>query len=80
MPTHHPRSAAAWATYPSYRVTLSDADGRILWSGEGLTPSHLDTLTVSLPTSFLGEGDHEVRVEGRDRQGHTTPSVASPSE
>jgi len=60
------------ATYPSYRVTLTRPDGETLWTGEGLTPNHRDALTVSLHSSFLAAGDHELRVEGRDPQGNVT--------
>jgi len=57
------------AAYPSYRVSLTRADGESLWSGEGLTPAPRDVLTVSLHSSSLDAGDHEVRVEGRAADG-----------
>ena len=49
--------------FDRYRVTLQ-SDGSPLWVGENLSLNHLDTLTVSLHSSFLSEGDYDLRVAG----------------
>lgn len=57
--------------HDSYRVTLADAEGKTLWTGEGLTPNHLDALSVGLHSSLLAAGDYELGVEGVDEPGGT---------
>ncbi len=47
-----------------YRVTLSDAAGEILWTGDDLEPNLYDTLLVALPSSFLAPGSYRITVEG----------------
>lgn len=46
-----------------YRVTLRDAAGEILWSGDDLEPTLYDTLVVLLPTSFLAPGEYRIDLE-----------------
>lgn len=60
--------------FETYSVTLRNVEGKILWSGEGLSPNHLDALTVSLHSSFLGKGDYELEAEGLQGGGPPTPA------
>lgn len=53
----------------SYRLTLWDAGGTVLWTGDGLEPNLYDTLTVVLPPSFLGPGSYRITVEGTSAAG-----------
>jgi len=53
----------------SYRVTLRDAAGGVLWTGEDLEPNLYDTLTVVFPPSFLGPGSYRITVEGTSAAG-----------
>ena len=48
---------------PAYRVSLVDAAGETVWVGDDLSPNHLDSLTVSLHSSSLEEGDYTLRAE-----------------
>lgn len=54
----------------TYRVTLSDEAGRVLWRGDGLAPNLYGTLLVALPSSFLAPGRYRITVEG-----HTTAGI-----
>jgi hypothetical protein len=49
---------------PSYHAVLRDAGGREIWSGEGLQPNELDSLSLSLPSTLLTPGDYTFTVEG----------------
>jgi hypothetical protein len=59
--------------HPSYRATLVDRGGRIVWQGSGLRPDAQETLTIALPTSQLRSGDFTVRVEGVPAKGRAVP-------
>ncbi len=52
-----------------YRVTLADAAGRVLWTGDDLEPNLYDTLLVALPPSFLPAGSYRITVEGLSASG-----------
>jgi len=55
------------STSPSYRAILRDAQGRELWSGEGLLPigdQDAQSLNLSLPGSLLAPGNYTLVVEG----------------
>jgi len=47
-----------------YRVTLRNALGQVLWTGDDLEPNLYDTLLVALPPSFLAPGSYHITVEG----------------
>ncbi len=47
----------------SYRVTLRDEAGGVLWRGEDLAPNLYDTLLVALPSAFLAPGRYRITVE-----------------
>lgn len=46
-----------------YRVTLLDAAGEVLWSGDGLEPNLYDTLLVALPSSYLTPGSYRITLQ-----------------
>ncbi len=48
--------------HDSYRVTLSRDDQEV-WQRDGLTPNHLDSLALSLHSTWLIAGDYLARVE-----------------
>ncbi len=48
----------------SYRVTLGDQAGQVLWRGEDLEPNLYGTLLVALPSTFLAPGRYRITVEG----------------
>lgn len=50
---------------PRYRVTLRDAAGEVLWTGDGLEPNLYDTLLVALPSSYLTPGSYRITIEGQ---------------
>lgn len=54
----------ALVEHETYGVELEDGDGRILWQQDGLRPDALDTLTVSLHSSFLSPGDYVLELSG----------------
>jgi hypothetical protein len=60
------------ATRPAYRATLTGPDDVPVWHGDDLHPDGRDALTVSLYTGALADGDHEVRVDGRNADGTWT--------
>jgi hypothetical protein len=50
---------------PSYRAVLRDAQGKEIWSGEGLQVNEMDSVSLSLPSTLLDPGDYTVTVAGR---------------
>lgn len=50
-------------TAPRYRVTLRDAAGEAIWTGDELEPNLYDTLFVALPSSYLAPGSYRIEVE-----------------
>jgi hypothetical protein len=50
---------------PSYRAVLRDAQGKEIWSGEGLQVNEMDSVSLSLPSTLLAPGDYTVTVAGR---------------
>jgi hypothetical protein len=55
----------ALVEHETYRATLKTADGRPVWSGDGLRPDERDTLTVAFPARLLPAGRYRLEVEGR---------------
>jgi len=56
-----PAGGCAFFTIPvepegTYRVSLRDAGGKELWTGEGLTPFGDGYLTLTIPASLLEPG------------------------
>ncbi len=54
--------------YPSYDVTVSRANGTLVWSGHVIAPPSTD-ITVTLPASILIEGDYQIAVAGLGARG-----------
>lgn len=52
----------ALVEHETYGVELRDGSGRKLWEQDGLRPDALDTLTVSLHSSFLDAGDYVLEL------------------
>lgn len=50
-------------TAERYAVTLSDEEGRELWSVRDLLPDHRDTLPLTVPASTLAPGVYRLRVD-----------------
>lgn len=50
--------------HESYRVTLSRDGEDEVWQGDGLEPDHLDSLSLSLHSTWLSAGDYVAKVEG----------------
>jgi anti-sigma factor RsiW len=50
---------------PSYRAVLRDAQGKEIWSGEGLQVNEMDSVSLSLPSTLLAPGDYTLTVAGR---------------
>ncbi len=56
-----------------YRVSLLRHDGSLLWQGDELMPSHLDTLVLSLHSSILEAGDYLAQVAGLSSADEAAP-------
>ncbi len=56
-----------------YRVTLHDAAGAELWRGDDLTADESDTLTLTIHSTSLVDGEHHVEVTGLDENGALIP-------
>ncbi len=63
----------ALVEHESYQVELKDARDLCLWEQAGLRPDALDTLTVSLHTSFLSPGDYLLELAGVGPDGRAVP-------
>lgn len=63
----------------TYRVTLLNAAGDLLWQGDGLQPDVLDSLTFMLPASLLDSGAYRLVVRPAQDPGQTLtyPFVAA---
>jgi hypothetical protein len=51
-------------SYPNYAVEITNAQGQVTWSGEGLRKSRFETFTLAVPRSALPDNDIRVRVFG----------------
>jgi len=52
------------AAEASYRATLVRSDGTSVWEADGLEPSYLGAVSLSLHSSSLPPGEHVLRLEG----------------
>lgn len=59
----------ALVEHETYRATLRTAEGRRIWSGDGLRPDERDTLTLAFPSNLLPAGRYSLEVEGRTAAG-----------
>lgn len=59
--------------FASYRLEILQKDnGRKVWSGEGLTASHLNEVSLALPRDLLSPGDYRLNLFGL-RDGKAEP-------
>lgn len=59
-----------------YAVTLSDQEGRELWSVRDLVPDHRDALPLVFPASTLAPGVYRLRVDAQPADPAGEPAVA----
>jgi len=59
----------------TWRATLLDRDGRIVWRGEGLRPTASDELVLGLFSDLLAPGDYRLRLEAMPAQGHAAGEI-----
>ena len=62
--------------FASFRVTISNAVGEVLWQRGGLRPNALETLMISVPGSYLAAGSYRLTVDG-ERPGGGVETLAS---
>lgn len=63
--------------YDTYRATLLDERGAMVWRGDGLRPTASDTLTVLLYSDLLQPGAYRLRLEGL-KEGRATSAGEIP--
>jgi hypothetical protein len=61
--------------FRSYRVRLSDAAGRVVWSAENIPSPASDAIAVTLPSHLLGRGDYSVALDGVTASGRVLPAA-----
>jgi hypothetical protein len=54
--------------FQSYRVAISEANGRSIWRESQLTPSSKDTLALGFKSDLFKSGDHLLTLEGLTTQ------------
>lgn len=59
--------------FRSYRARVSDARGRVLWSGENIPPPSSDAIAITLPSHLLANGNYSVALEGLTAAGRYLP-------
>lgn len=64
--------------HETYRVTLLDARGTIVWQAGGLQPTSSDTLTALVSSELLQPGSYRFRLEGRDAESRFVPAGEIP--
>lgn len=55
--------------FESYRATLSQSDGQVLWKADRLAPGTPSTLGLTLPSRLFHQGDYLLTLEGVIREG-----------
>jgi hypothetical protein len=55
--------------FESYRATLEQSSGQVVWKNESLTPANSHTLSIALPSSVLQQDDYSLLLEGLTRHG-----------
>lgn len=62
--------------HPRYRIDLTDASGKTLWTSSSAMPDHKDTFRITIPHDFLTPGrTYHLRVFGVD--GETQSEVGT---
>ena len=57
----------------SYRVAISTADGRSIWTKDGLKPNSKNALAISINSSLFNPGDYLLTLEGITARKGRTP-------
>lgn len=60
--------------FETYRATLKDFSGQVIWKDEPLATARSHTLSLALPSSLFHPGDYSLTLEGLSRQGSYTPA------
>lgn len=58
--------------FESYRATLRQSGGRVIWKSASLTPASSQILSIALSSNVFQQGDYSLRLEGLTRQGTYT--------
>lgn len=61
--------------FRSYRVQLTDAAGRVVWSAENIPPPASGAIAITLPSHLLGRGDYSVALGGITAAGRVLPAA-----
>jgi hypothetical protein len=61
--------------YRSYRATLNDAKGRIVWRQEHLVHTAPAAMGIVLPSNLFHTGDYELKLEGLTRDAQYFPAA-----
>ncbi|HJX84085.1 MAG TPA: hypothetical protein VJ723_07070, partial [Candidatus Angelobacter sp.] len=60
--------------FASYRIALAQSNGQVLWKADQLKPTAPNTLAITVPSSFLHQGDYLLTLEGLTRHGTYAPA------
>lgn len=58
--------------FETYRATLKESGGQVVWKDESLATTRSHTLSIALPSSLFHRGDYSLTLEGLNRQGNYT--------
>jgi hypothetical protein len=58
--------------YKSYRMTIRDDRGQLIWTSDGLKPDAFNSLSVGFNSSFFRRGDYLLVVDGVSEAGATS--------
>jgi hypothetical protein len=61
--------------FRSYRVRLSDAAGRVVWSAENIPSPASDAIAITLPSRLLSKGNYSVALDGLTAGGRFLPAA-----
>ena len=50
--------------YPAYRAVVKSADGRVVWTGNGLKANRFEALTMSFTSDFFPPGKYTMTIAG----------------
>jgi multidrug efflux pump subunit AcrA (membrane-fusion protein) len=56
-------------SYPRYGLDIVDRTGRLVWSGDGLTRSPINTFTIAIPRAFISTGAYRLKLFGIAEKG-----------
>jgi hypothetical protein len=61
--------------FDTYRATVTDSEGHVVWSDSGIRPPTPGSLSLALDSGLFHDGDYVLRLEGRTRDGRYTPAA-----